>query len=359
MHVTTDAAKLIVRNHLARFPTYSYFVGCSSGGHQAMSEVQRYPEDYDGVLAGDPAFDRVNQTFGYLAMWLATHDAAGKSLRPNAKLPLLTKGAVAACDANDGVMDGLIDDPRSCQFNPETLACHGNDTASCLTKTEVDAARKVYAGLRSPQTGALIYPGWLPGSEGFGAPASQGWRQMILDPPSPMRVEVLSYFLFNNPKWDWRTVDFDRDVRAARETIGFMSAVDPDLSRFKNRGGKLVMYSGWADPLLPGVDITNYYDQVTSVMGAPQDFARLFMVPGMGHCGGGPGTDTFDALTPLEAWVEKGVAPDRITASTAPSRTPSRTRPLCAYPLVARWKKSGSTDDAANFACVVPGSSPR
>jgi feruloyl esterase len=357
MHVTAEAAKLIVRNHLGRFPTYSYFVGCSSGGHQAMSEAQRFPTDYDGILAGDPAFDRINQTLAYVGMWLATHDESGASLIARSKLPLLTRAAVAACDANDGLEDGLIDDPRQCRFDPGVLQCKGTEAAGCLTKTEVESARKVYAGLRSPSTGALIYPGWLPGSEGFGDSAGQGWRQMILDPPKPMRVEVLSYFLFQNPAWDFRTIDWDRDGQFARSRIGYISAVDPDLRPFKARGGKLVMYSGWADPLLPGVDITNYYDKVVETLGdgnPPQDFARLFMVPGMGHCGGGPGPNTFDALTPLERWVETGVAPDRIVASSVVNGVTTRTRPLCPYPQVARWTGSGSTDDAANFRCVAP-----
>jgi feruloyl esterase len=360
MHVTAEAAKLIVRNHLGKFPTYSYFVGCSSGGHQAVSEAQRYPEDYDGILAGDPAFDRTNQTLGYLAMWLATHDAAGVALIPAAKLPLLTKAAVAACDANDGLADGLIDDPRQCKFDPAALLCTEKTGAACLTRTEVDAARRVYDGARSPTTGEQIYPGWLPGSESFGANAGQSWRQVILDPPSPMRVEVLSYFLFKNPAWDWRSIDWDRDVRFARERLAMLSAVDPDLRPFKARGGKLLMYSGWADPLLPGTDITNYYDDVVKTLGGPpHDFFRLFMVPGMGHCGGGPGPNTFDALAPLEAWVERGSAPASIVASSVVNGVTTRTRPLCPYPQVARWKGAGSTDDAASFACVAPGKTSR
>jgi feruloyl esterase len=322
-----------------------------------MSEAQRYPADYDGILAGDPAFDRVNQTFGYLAMWLATHDEAGKAILPSSKLPLLTKAAVAACDASDGVKDGLIDDPRHCAFDPGVLACRGSSGADCLTPTELRAARRVYEGLRSPASGAVIYPGWLPGSESFGDSAGQGWRQMILDPPKPMRVEVLSYFLFKNPAWDYRSVDWDRDVAFARERIGHVSAVDIDLTPFKARGGRILMYSGWADPLLPGVDITSYYDRVTEKMtgrGSPHDFFRLFMVPGMGHCSGGPGPHTFDALTPLEQWVEKGIPPERIIASSVEKGVTKRTRPLCPYPQVARWTGAGSTDDAANFTCVAP-----
>ena len=362
MHVTADAGKLIVRNHLGRFPAYNYFVGCSSGGHQAMSEVQRFPEDYDGVLAGDPDFDRINQTLGYLGMWLATHDASGKSLIPSAKLPVLTRAAVAACDLNDGLKDGLVDDPRQCRFDPKILQCEGADAAGCLTKTELEAVKKVYDGLRSPATGALIYPGWLPGSESFGDSAGQGWRQMILDPPKPSRVEVFSYFLFQNPTWDFRTIDWDRDATYARSRIGHMDAVDTDLRPFKARGGKLIMYEGWADPLLPGADITNYYDKVVQTLGEanpPQDFVRLFMVPGMGHCGGGPGPNTFDALTPLEHWVEAGVAPNRIVASSVVKGATVRTRPLCAYPQVARWTGSGSTDEASNFSCVAPGGTAR
>ena len=343
IHVMTDAAKLIVRNGAGAMPTHSYFVGCSSGGHQAVSEAQRYPRDYDGIVAGDPAFDRVNQTAGYLAAWKATH-RDGKSILPTTKLPILTRAAVSACDSLDGVSDGIIDDPRLCRFDPATLRCSAGDAPDCLTTAEVEAAQHMYAGLKHPRTGALIYPGWLPGSEGFGNTPGQSWRQYVLDPKEPMRIDAFRNFLFQNPAWDWQTFDFDKDLQFAVDKIGYLSAVDRDLGPFKQAGGKLVMYSGWADPVLPGADIANYYEDVVKTLGGAEktgEFFRLFMVPGMGHCGGGPGPDTFDALAALETWVEHGQAPRQIIASHLTGTKVDRTRPLCPYPQVARWSGKG------------------
>jgi feruloyl esterase len=272
-------------------------------------------------------------------------------------LRLLTKAAVSTCDALDGLTDRIIDDPRLCHFDPGTLRCAGPDGPDCLTGQEVDAARQVYAGLKHPRTGELIYPGWMPGSEGFGETPGESWRQYVLDPKEPMRIEAFRLFLFNNPAWDWQTFDFDKDLAFARSTIGHLSAVDRNLAPFKKAGGKLVMYSGWADPVLPGADITNYYEDVTKMMGGPdktQDFFRLFMVPGMGHCGGGPGPNTFDALAALEGWVEHAKAPQSLLASHLTGTNVDRTRPLCPYPQVARWNGKGGSDEAVNFACTNP-----
>ncbi len=304
IHVTAEVSKLIVRNHAGRFPDHSYFVGCSTGGHQALSEAQRFPDDYDGIVAGDPAYDRVHQTFSFLWLWMATHKD-GASLIPNAKLPMLTKAAVTACDAIDGIKDGVIDDPRRCSFDPATLACKGADDASCLTPPQLAAVKHMYAGLKNPRTGDEIFPGYSVGSEGFGETPNMSWRPYILDPKEPMRVGVLRSFLFNDPNWDWRTVDFDRDVAYADARIGFMSAVDQDLSAFRKKGGKLVMYTGWSDPVAAPLDVLKYYEGVMKTMGVEKtkDFFRFFMAPGMGHCGGGPGPNTLDALAALEQWV--------------------------------------------------------
>jgi feruloyl esterase len=357
IHVTAEAAKLIVRDHTGRFPDHSYFVGCSTGGHQALSEAQRFPEDYDGIIAGDPAYDRIRQIGSYLAAWTATHTADGKSIIPADRLPMITRAAVAACDAIDGLKDGLIDDPRQCNFDPAALLCREGDNGTCLTAPQVDAVKKVYSDLRNPRTGEQIFPGWSPGSEGFSDQANGGWRAFILDPPEPMRVGVYRYFLFDDPNWDWRTMDWDRDIAYADARLGFMSARDPDLTAFKRRGGKLLMYTGWADPVAVPKDIVKYYEAVNKTMGGSEktkDFFRFFMAPGMGHCGGGPGPNTFDTLGPLEQWVEKGVAPGKIIASHSTGAVVDRTRPLCPYPQVARWKGAGSTDDAANFVCTLP-----
>ena len=225
----------------------------------------------------------------------------------------------------------------------------------CLTTTELEAVRKVYAGPKNPRTGEQIFPGWPLGSEGYGPGPNEGWRN-FLDVPEPRRVGLFQYFVFNNPGWDWRSMDWDKDVAFTTSTMGFLNATAHDLHPFLARGGKIVMHTGWADPILPAPDVIKYYEDVTDAMGGPLEthkFFRLFMAPGMGHCNGGPGPNTLDALSALETWVEKGIAPEQIIATRRRSDgSIERTRPLCVYPKVARWSGQGSTDDAKNFTCV-------
>jgi feruloyl esterase len=357
VHVMTESAKLIIRDAMGRFAERSYFVGCSAGGQQALSEAQRYPEDYDGIVAGDPANNRIRQTFGFLSSWIATHAADGKPLIPQPKLALLTKSVVDACDAIDGLKDGIIDDPRRCHFDPAKLLCKSaSDEPTCLTAPQADAAKKMYEGTKNPRTGELIFTGWPRGSEGFGEAPGQSWRQYVVDPPEPMRVGFFKYWLFHDPNWDYRSIDWEHDLAYAEQKLPFMAAVDKDLSPFKKHGGKLLMYTGWADPVVPPQDTVAYYEGVVKTMGglAPtRDFYRLFMAPGMGHCSGGPGPNQFDAIGALEQWVEKGAAPDKLIATHSTNGKVDRTRPLCLYPLVARHKGTGSIDEAANFACVA------
>jgi pimeloyl-ACP methyl ester carboxylesterase len=357
IHLMTETSKLIVRDAQGRFADKSYFVGCSAGGQQALSEAQRYPEDYDGIVAGDPAANRIRQTFGFLHSWIATHDADGKPIIPQAKLALLTKGAVEACDAIDGLKDGLIDDPRKCHFDPVKLLCKaGADEAECLTQPQVDAARKMYEGLKSPKTGELIYTGWPRGSEGFGEAAGQSWRQYVMDPKEPMRVGFFKYFLFHDPNWDYRTIDWDRDLAYAEQKVPFAAATERDLTPLKKHGAKMIMYTGWMDPVVPPQDTALYYEAVVKTMGGlekTREFFRLFAAPGMGHCAGGPGPNQFDAVTALEQWVEKGNAPEKMIATHSTAGKVDRSRPLCTYPMVARYRGTGSIDDAANFSCVA------
>jgi len=356
IHVMTETSKLIVRDAEGRFADKSYFVGCSAGGQQALSEAQRYPEDYDGIVAGDPANNRIRQTFGFLYSWMATHTKDGAPILTPTKLALLSKSAVEACDAIDGLKDGLVDDPRKCHFDPAKIVCkNGNDDANCVTPAQAEAAKKMYDGLKSPKTGETIYTGWPRGSEGFGDNASQSWRQYITDQKDPARVDFFRYFLFHDPNWDYRSIDWDRDLAYAEQKMSWFPSVDRDLSGFKKHGGKLVMYTGWMDPVVPPQDTVAYYDGVIKTMGGiekTRDFYRFFIAPGMGHCGGGPGPNTFDALGALEQWVEKGAAPDKLIATHSSNGKVDRTRPLCMYPQVARFKGAGSSDEAANFACV-------
>ncbi len=355
MHVTTETAKLIVRNSMGRWPDYSYFIGCATGGHQSIAEVQRYPEDYDGVIAGDPANSRLQEIAAYIWFWKALHDEKGAPILNQAKLQTITNAATALCDGDDGVKDGVIDDPRRCKFDPAALLCKGGETDACLTQPQIDGIKKVYAGLRNPRTGEPIFPGFAIGSEGYGAQAGQGWGGFLVNPKIPMRSEAYTYWLFHDPNWDFRTFDFDKDFAYALKQIGDVSSTDPNLSAFKNRGGKLLMYTGWSDAILPGEDVIEYYESIRKAMGAQNTdaFMRFFIVPGMGHCSGGPGPTTFDMLPALEQWVEKGTPPQNIPASRVVDGKAQHTRLLCPYPQVARWTGKGSSDDRANFVCKV------
>lgn len=350
VHEMTVAAKAVLRAHGGRGPSRSYFTGCSTGGQQALSEAQRYPDDYDGIVAGDPGNNRLRLVYAFLWTWLATHDEAGRSILPSAKLPALARAAVAACDAGDGLADGLISNLRACRFDPGQLACDGAETDGCLTAPQVEAARKVYEGPRNPRTRARIFSGWAPGSE-------LGWRGYITDPGRPVRLELFTGWAFDNPAWNPRSFDFDRDVAAVDAKLGFLDATSTDLSRFRRRGGRLLMYTGLADPVVPPQDTIDYYESVSTAGGgmeAVRRFFRFFTVPGMGHCGGGTGPNRFDAIGALEAWVERGTAPDRMLATEEQDGRTVRSRPLCAYPLEARFIGSGSYDDAEGFRCLVP-----
>ncbi len=354
MHVMTETAKLIVRNAMGKFPEKSYFNGCATAGHQSMMEVLRYPNDYDGVIAGNPAGDRVHEIDGYLAAWIATHSADGKSLLPSATLQMITKVAVAKCDKLDGVEDGVIDDPHRCDFDPKQLLCKAGEDASCLTQAQVDAVKKVYAGLRHPRTGEMIFPGWSIGSEGWGAAQNSGWSQLV-NIATPRRSDFFKYFVFDNPEWDWKSFDFDKDIDFADKKMGFLAAHGTDLSAFTGHKGKLIMFTGLVDPILPADDVIEYYDAIEKRMGGERskESVRFFTVPGMGHCLGGPGTTDFDMMPALKTWVEEGKAPEKVIASRVVKGQVVRTRPLCVYPKVARWNGKGSSDEANNFACVL------
>lgn len=328
VHVMTENSKLLIRTHTGHFADKSYFVGCSAGGHQALSEAQRYPNDYDGIVAGAPANNRIRQSFGFQWSYRALHRNDGTPIVTMAKLAQVTKAVIDSCDATDGLKDGLIEDPRRCAIP---------DLSKVLTPEEAEAVRKVWAGPKE------IFTGWPMGSENLG---DQGWGQYHLNPTEPMRSDVFRFFVFNDPNWDWRTLDWDRDFAYANERIPYMNAAETDLTPFRKHGGKLLMYAGWADPVVPPQDTAAYFEKVNKTMGATKDFLRLFMAPGMGHCGGGVGPNQFDSLKALDEWVTKGSAPDKLIASR-----PGRTRPLCSYPQVARYKGTGSIDEAANFTC--------
>jgi len=373
VHIMTESAKLIIRNYAGLFPQHSYFGGCSTGGEQALSEAQRFPEDYDGVVAGDPGNDRVHLNAGFLWAFAATHDTNGNAILPTSKLPLVNKAALAACDGLDGIKDGIISEPETCHFDPGVLLCKDAENDQCLTTAQIEAVRKVYAGPRNPRTGEQIIAGYSPGSESpVGDDLDGGWKTYITDRKEPMRLGFWQHWVFNDAAWDWRTFDYDRDVAYADAKLAAVNASNPDLSRFRARGGKILMYSGWADPIGPPMDAVNYYKRVENVMGGREEtesFFRLFMVPGMSHCRGGPGPNNFgglstitspqistdpehDVLSALVQWIEKDSAPNHIIATHLTNGTIDRTRPLCPYPKIAHWNGSGSSDHAKNFTCV-------
>ena len=350
IHVMTENAKLIVRAYYGRFPQRAYFTGCSTGGHQALSEAQRYPADYDGIVAGDPGNDRVHLNANFLWAYTALHKEPGNDL-PAAKLPVITKAAMAACDAADGIKDGIIADARQCKFDPGVLLCKGSDEPGCLTAPQLATLKKIYDGPRNPRTGARIMPGFPIGSE-------SGWTGYFVGQREPARTDFWRLWVFNNPAWEWRNFDFDADLAYADRKLAAVNAVETDLREFRANHGKLLIYQGWADPVVPPEGTILYFEAMEKRMQGPRatsDFARLFMVPGMGHCSGGVGPSSFDALSALDVWATNGTAPAKIVASHSTAGKVDRTRPLCPYPLTARWKGTGSTDDANSFYCgVVP-----
>jgi len=373
VHEMTEKAKSIIAAFYGAGPKHSYFASCSNGGRQALMEAQRYPNDYDGLIAGAPAnyFTHILTGFAFNLQALLADPG---SYIPPSKLKAIETAALAACDARDGVTDGVIDDPGKCNFDPAVLLCKGAESDACLTEKQVAALKKIYAGPRDSK-GRQIIPGFEPGGE----TGPGGWSQWITasDPTRALQyffsTQTFANMIYSKPTWDYKTFNLEVDNKLADEKLAAnMNAIDPNLKAFKAHGGKLILYHGWSDAALPPANTIDYFRSVEAKLGRrdASSFMRLFMVPGMQHCGAGPGPNTFgsfvtdaqsdaqhDLSVALERWVEQGIAPEQVIASKHQGADPkspvTRTRPLCAYPLVARYKGSGSTDDAANFACVA------
>jgi hypothetical protein len=371
VHATAVDAKAIIAAFYGSAPK-SYFSSCSNGGRQALMEAQRYPADYTGVVAGDPS-------------WYATHLAAAQiwnvqalmsdeaSYVPASKIPAIAAAVLEKCDALDGMKDGVIDDPPKCHFDPAALLCKGADSSTCLTGPQVEALKKIYAG-PSTSSGQQVFPGVFPGSEG----GPGGWGLWIVgaQPGKSLNysfgVGALAKMVYQDPKWDFRRFNFDRDVAFLDDKLGpLRNATNADLTSFKDRGGKLILYHGWSDPDISPLSTVNYYDKVKTKLGqqSTDEFVRVYLAPGMQHCGGGAGATVLGAVpgsgaepqrgiqATLERWVENGDAPAEIVATKFKNPLNSQsgfaaTRPICAYPRIARYKGSGSADDAGNFACV-------
>ncbi len=347
VHEMTLAAKKIISAYYGSAAKRAYWNGCSTGGRQALTEAQRFPEDYDGILAGAPANYTSHMTAAQLWIGQAVHQSDASYIPPQ-KYPAIHAAVLAACDALDGVKDGVLEDPTRCHFDPGVLACKGADGPSCLTAPQVEAARKIYSGPVSPRTKQQIFPGLEPGSE-------NGWAGLAGPEAFAYALERFRFIALQDPNWDFHTLNLDTDVALAEKADGdVMNAIDPNLKPFFGHGGKLLMYHGWNDPLIAPLNSVHYYTSVVDTLGGAaktESSIRLFMVPGMNHCRGGDGTDNFDAIGTLDQWVENGKAPEQIIASHRTNGAADRTRPLCPYPQVAVYKGSGSTDDAANFSC--------
>ncbi len=386
VHETRVQSLAIVQEYYGKDTAHNYFVGCSDGGREALMEAQRFADDFDGIIAGAPANYWTHLlTEGLWYEHALLDDPAGTI--PQNKLAAIQKAAVDQCDMLDGVKDGLIEDPRVCHFDPGKIACKGADTAECLTAPQLTALRKIYAGPKNPRTGEQLFPGPSPGVEGV--PGT--WGSWIIPGPGPQGTSAGFGFantfylqaLYENLKPDFRVLNFDSDVAYADEkAAAVLNSNSPDLRSFRARGGKLIQYHGWGDAAIAPQNSINYYEMVRAFMakypngrtgsqGPVDDFYRLFMVPGMGHCNGGIGPNVFgnggtvagaksdperDIVTALDRWVEKNVAPDHFIGTGKVVGDPAKvlTRPLCAYPKVARYKGSGDINDAASFSCLAP-----
>ena len=372
IHEMTRIAKALVQIYYGKAQQHSYFAACSDGGREALMEAQRYPDDYDGIVAGAPANNWIPllTTAAYDTQVL-TMDPA--SFIPQTKIPTIAAAVNAACDELDGVRDGILDDPRKCHFDPATIQCKAEDSDKCLTAPQVTALKKLYEGTLD-SNGHVLYPGYVPGAE----EGQGGWGLWITGPAPARSLMALfgkgffSGFVYEKPDWDFKDFHVDADLKAANDkTAQALNATDPDLKAFQARGGRLILYHGWNDPAITALNTINYYDSVVRKMGLKNVdfFVRLYMAPGVQHCGGGPGPDSFGAVVDpantdpqhsldaaLEQWVEKGTPPSMIIASKfeGQNRTHAKmTRPLCPYPQAAKYTGSGDTNDAGNFVCAA------
>jgi feruloyl esterase len=376
IHEMTVVGKGTVKAFYGDAPQHAYFANCSNGGRQALMEAQRYPEDYDGILAGAPA------NYWTHLLSSALYDAQATTLDPSSyipssKIPAIAKAVNEACDAKDGVTDGVLNDPRQCHFDPTSLLCKAVDTDDpanlCLTQPQVTSLKKLYEGAHDSK-GNQIFPGFLPGGEDGGG----GWALWITG-RAPGQSLLFAFgggyfsdMVYDKADWDYKKANLDEAVAASdKKFAGVFNATETNMKPFESRGGKLIIYHGWNDAAISALNSINYYENVRTKMGKQEadSFLRLFMVPGMQHCGGGPGPDVFgqagfsspndpqhNMYLALEQWVEKGTAPSAViaTKNAGEGSTVKVTRPLCAYPQIAKYKGTGDTNDDANFVCAAP-----
>ena len=344
-HLMTVHAKTIIKAFYGKAPSRSYMIGCALGGAEGLIEAKKYPDDYDGIVAGAPHTEL--PSFSALQMypgWLIAQDP--NRLIPQAKYAVVHDAVVKRCASPIGKQDNLVDEPEKCDFDPRELQCKGADTPDCLTAPQVDLLQKLYVGPVNPRTNESIFPGMARGSEldMFGIANGK-------EPTVP--VNMFRYAVFHQAGWNWKAMDWDKDMKTAIDFMRPLVDVDADLEPFFDHGGKLLIYIGWNDDHNP-VDLIDYYQELVKKSGAQKTkkALRLFTIPGMGHCAGSVGCDTFNKISVIDAWVDKGKAPERIVASKVESGKVVRSRPLCAWPTVAQYKGNGDTNDATNFICA-------
>ena len=381
VHESVVAAKQVTKAYYDAPAHHAYFSGCSTGGYQGLTEAQRYPDDFDGIIAGAPGNNRSNLNLAFLWQFLSNHRPGDNEhqIVPTEKLAMINRAAVAACDRMDGVTDGVINDPRACHFNLASLKCTAADGPNCLTSEQIDAVQKMYDGPKDKRTGKPLYPGFVASAEGGVANADEkypGWSEFWANPAhpdEPARADFFRYWVNDDPKWDWWAFNWGSDIDAVRAKIGKITdSTDTDLSRFQSHRGKMMMFIGWQDPVGAAGEAINYYEGVEAHAGSKtQDFVRLYMVPGMVHCAGGPGATNFSTATrdstppvsdaqhdmavALQDWVEKGIVPESLIATKyesgkGPDGKIAFQRPLCVYPKVARYK-GGPQESADSFTC--------
>jgi tannase/feruloyl esterase len=343
MHETTAESKRLIKQMYSRNVQLSYYKGCSTGGRMGIMAATRFPDDYDGIIAGALANRHIHMHTAGFARQVVLARNPDMAVSPE-KAQMVTEAVANKCDV---LHEGFLNNPEQCTFDFSTLLCKGGaESNECLTQPQLKAVEMFYGGIKN-RKGEIIFAG-----------------QALGNPVTPMRsnqnitniTDTVRIWAFQNANYDWKSFDLDRDMPIIDQKIGFVDATDPDLKKFKAHGGKLLLYAGWADTGITPKNTVEYYSSVVNKMGKKDanDLARLFMVPGMGHCAGGDGTSTFSMIDALSKWVEQGKAPERIEASRLRNGKPDRTRPLCAYPLVAVYNGSGSTDESANFSCKVP-----
>jgi len=342
-HEMTVEAKTLVKAFYGRDPRYSYFYGCSGGGREGLLQAYRYPDEFDGIIAGDPANIRRNAW----GLWLANETFKDPAAYiPPEKYPMIHRFVLDACDAIDGLKDGLIEEPESCHPDFKTLQCKGADAQDCLTARQVQTAQTIVSPAATP-SGKVLFPRLEPGTELDWARVAGGPR------PNDLFLDQFRYVVYHDPNWDWKTFDLERDAAKADAIDKDIDDLDPHLAAFAKHG-KLLIYHGWADQQVAPGSSVEFYNSAVELSGDPahaSSWIRLFMAPGMGHCGGGEGPDIFDKIPLIEEWVERGQAPDQIVATHSTAGKIDRTRPICLYPQIARYNGSGSIDEASNFTC--------